>query len=144
MRAALRFLQLEGRDKLLLLRCLGVVTATRIGLTLLSFKVLRRWMQTAEAVAEASVEEERRVAWGVHHAARLVPAATCLTQALAGQFLLGRMGYRTRIRVGVVKAEDGRLLAHAWLLSCGRVVLGGSDANVERYTPLVDLDIGSA
>ena len=144
MRAALNFLRLERREKMLLLRCLAIVAATRLGLSLLPFKVLRRWMQPADASGDASVEVEERLAWGVHHASRLVPAATCLTQARAGQFLLGRMGYRAQIRVGVLQGENGRLLAHAWLISGGRIVLGGSDDDLRRYTPLADFDIGSA
>ncbi len=144
MRRVAAFLRLGFADKLLLLRCFSTLSVARLGLSLLPFRVLQRWMLRATAGGSAPVEDELRVAWGLSRASALVPGATCLTQAIAGQFMLGRMGYRTQIRVGVRQGESGRLLAHAWLISGERVVLGGSDEDVRRFTKLTDFDIGPA
>lgn len=136
-----KFLALSASDKLLLLRCVQVVTTVRLGLSLLSYNTLRRWMKREAPAATASPEDLRRVAWGVRNAARLVPRASCLTQALAAQVLLARSGFRSQIRIGVAKDGDGRFLAHAWLVSNGRVVLGGRSRDLTRYAPLTDLDL---
>jgi hypothetical protein len=78
-----------------------------------------------------------RVAWAVTAASRWVPAATCLTQALAAQVLLARCGLSGRLHIGVSKDARQRLVAHAWVESQGRVVVGGS--GLERYTRLLVL-----
>jgi hypothetical protein len=74
------------------------------------------------------------VTWAVRRVSRAVPGATCLTQALAAQVLLSRRGYASRLRIGVARAADNGLRAHAWLESDGVVVFGGS--GFEAYTPL--------
>ena len=68
---------------------------------------------------------EERLGWGMTKASQFVPKTTCLTQALGTQVLLGRRGHLTLIHIGVAKGEEGRLEAHAWLESRGKVVLGG-------------------
>ena len=81
-----------------------------------------------------------RIGWAVRQSARIVPKANCLTQALAAQYLLARSGYRSQLRLGVAKDNAGRLLAHAWLLSDGKVVVGGSSRELASFTALPDLD----
>jgi hypothetical protein len=78
-----------------------------------------------------------RLTWAVETVSRFVPAATCLTQALAAQVLLTRRGRAARLHIGVSKAEGRKLEAHAWVESQGRVVIGGS--GLERYTVLAVL-----
>lgn len=116
------------------------MAATRLGLGLFSYKTVRRWVPDDAGAGPASPDELRRLGWGVRNAARLVPRASCLTQALAAQLLLARSGHRSQIRIGVAKDPDGRLLAHAWLISDGRIVIGGSSRELGRYALLTELD----
>jgi hypothetical protein len=139
-----KLLALSAADKLLLLRCLPVVAVTKLGLVILSYRTLKQWIPDRVPAGHATIDQLRRTAWGVRNAARLVPGATCLTQALAAQFLLARAGHRSQIRIGVAKDPDGRFLAHAWLMSDGRVLLGGTSRELQRYTALADLDFGSS
>jgi len=55
-------------------------------------------------------------------------------RALATQSLLGQYSYHSELRIGVRKAEDGGLAAHAWLESAGAVVIG--EFELEHYVPL--------
>jgi hypothetical protein len=135
-----RFLAISASDKLLLLRCVSVVAAIRLGLSLLSYRTLVRWLPKSSGTPPKDDDELRRVAWGVRNASRIIPRASCLTQALAAQFLLARSGRRSHIRIGVAKDTEGRFLAHAWLISDGRVVIGGKSAELRRYRSLTDLD----
>jgi len=66
-----------------------------------------------------------------------VPAASCLTQALAAHLLLCRRGLTPQLHIGVAKDQRDRLIAHAWVESEGRIVVGGTD--LQRYTPLLVL-----
>lgn len=119
--------------------CGLLLAAFRLGLALFSYATLRRLLpehQSALAMPQDNAELVRRVRWGVAKAARLVPDATCLTQALAVEFLLGWHGQQAEVHIGVAKGGDGRLCAHAWVTSCGRVVIGGPLTEPERYTRL--------
>ena len=136
----IKFLALGASEKLFLLYCVPVVAATRLGLSLLSYRTLKRWLPKDTGAAPASSEEVRRVSWGVRNAARVVPGASCLTQALSAQYLLARAGHRSQIQVGVAQDAKGRVLAHAWLISNGSVVVGGSARDIQRYKFLADLD----
>jgi len=117
---------LSGAEMLFLARCLAVVCAVRIGLSLSSYSRVRKLVTRLEAKDAASLADLRRIAWGVAAAARLVPGASCLTQALAGQYLLARQGNASSIRIGIQRDTGARLKAHAWLVCGDRVVLGGS------------------
>jgi hypothetical protein len=52
---------------------------------------------------------------------------------MAAKYLLERCGREPRLDFGIVK-DNGRLLAHAWLVLDGRTVLGGEIA--PRYSGL--------
>ncbi len=70
-----------------------------------------------------------------------VPAATCLTQALAGLILLRRRGLTAQLRFGVVKATSANLQAHAWLEAESGIILGKVPQHT-RYTPLINTGDG--
>jgi hypothetical protein len=135
-----KFLTSSGADKRLLFRCLWVVLATRLGLSLFSYKTVRGWIPDGARNEVATPETLQRIRWAVRGAARVVPRASCLTQALAAQFVLARLGHPSQIQVGVAKDPSGRLLAHAWLISDGRVVIGGSARELARYSLLPGVD----
>lgn len=63
----------------------------------------------------------------IRRVSRLVPGATCLTQAVAGQILLQRNGYHATLRLGVRTGAQG-FAAHAWLEQDGRKILGQAAA----------------
>lgn len=135
MRNLPRVLSLSGSEMLFLARCLLVVAAVRLGLTLLSYNHVRRMVTRLDAQQPAGIGDLRRVAWGVAAAARLVPYASCLTQALSGQYLLARQGNASKIRIGIERDTGTQLKAHAWLMSGDQIVLGGS---IDRFAHLVD------
>jgi hypothetical protein len=111
----------------------------------LPFRTLRRLLagrvkRSAGWRGTARVSPDR-IAWAVTVAGRYARGrATCLVEALAVETLLAQGGHPARLRVGVAREEDGRLQAHAWVESGGRVVIGGSEKTLERYTSLLALD----
>jgi hypothetical protein len=74
-----------------------------------------------------------RIARDVARVARVVPRATCLVQALAGEWLIVRAGIPVALQFGVVLGERG-LEAHAWLECGDRVILGAEEA--ARFSPM--------
>lgn len=144
MKRLYKFFRLSSTDRSLLVKAALTVGTIRMGLWGLPFRTLRRLVgsvtQKSAGLPKADRASLDRIAWAVMVASRYVPAATCLTQALATQVLLGRRGYPACLRIGVEKGEGGQLQAHAWVESDGVVVIGGSEPELERYTPLPALD----
>jgi hypothetical protein len=78
----------------------------------------------------------RDLGWAIEATAKTLPWNTeCLTQAIAAARMLSRRDIPWQIHVGLARADDEELIAHAWV-SCGtRVLVGG--AGVERFARLV-------
>jgi hypothetical protein len=147
-------IRLPLTDKLLLIKAFVTVAAIRLGLTFLPFKTWYRLFYKVIGSPKATKSDSTvqcgdrpfdevrktydRVAWSVKIASRYVPAATCLTQALAVQGLLGRKGLPSHINVGVKKGMNGELEAHAWVEYQGRTLIG--DYRLERYTKFFVLE----
>lgn len=137
-----KFLRLPSSDRRLLVGTALLLGAIRLGLRLLPFRTLRRMVFRLAQAPAGSRRTNRssvdRLVWAVTAASRYVPRATCLTQALAAQVLLGRHGHPSRLRVGVARSEEGRLQAHAWVDNQGKVIVGGGE--LSRYTLLPDME----
>ena len=139
-----KFLCLPTVERWLLIKATLLLEATKLGMRLLPFRTLRRLMSL---VADAPIRPQyaehssaERVVWAVEVASRHTPGVkTCLAQALATQVLLARRGYPTFVHIGVVRGEQERFEAHAWVVSEGKIVIGGSELG--RYTPLAILGV---
>ena len=83
--------------------------------------------------------EPARLARAVRAGARVVPLASCLTQAQAAQILLARRGIASTLCLGVRETAAGELAAHAWLVAEGRMLLGGSTHELAAFRQLVEL-----
>ncbi|MHA3791513.1 lasso peptide biosynthesis B2 protein [Sphingomonas sp. YL-JM2C] len=132
---------LAWRHGRLLVQCLAVVAAVRIGLALFGYRVVLDHIAKAAPARPSGAHAHLHI-WCVKHGARIVPGATCLTQALALHYLRARAGHPTHIRIGVRQRDDGRIAAHAWLVDGDAVLIGGQDEQLARFTPLVDLWAG--
>jgi transglutaminase superfamily protein len=134
-----RFAHLPSDERALLLRMALLLWATRLGLWLVSVqtvhRALGRLMPVRAGWRRSVPFSPERIAWAARVGSRYVLGATCLVQALAVHRLLIREGHPACLRVGVVKDGRTRLLAHAWVESAGRVVVGGGE--LERYAPLL-------
>ncbi|MDT0631225.1 lasso peptide biosynthesis B2 protein [Rubrivirga sp. S365] len=121
-----------------LARVLPMLLVVRIALWALPYRtVVRLFEPSAGGAASADKVPPqqasallRTVAWAGR---TLLADRPCLTQAIAGRWLLARKGYPSTLRLGVRRDEDG-IGAHAWLEVDGRIVLGGGDSSVV-YSP---------
>jgi len=140
-KAIRKFLALEPRDQLLVLEawfCLGV---SRVALLGIPFRIIapRLGRQLAPddmlTISESASPSARRIGSAVERMARHTPwNSTCLTQTIAGKFMLRRRGVSSRLYLGTRKDESGRLLAHSWLLVGNEILIGGSGH--ETFTAL--------
>ncbi|PYO53045.1 MAG: lasso peptide biosynthesis B2 protein [Candidatus Rokuibacteriota bacterium] len=120
-----RFLRLSGADQKVLLETCALLLAVQLGLSLLPFQIVRRFMlgHVGTRRRQPPMPPER-IGWAVSTAGRLVPRATCLPQAVVAEGLLKRMGYQAALHIGVARGEGPALSAHAWVECLGRVVVG--------------------
>ena len=130
-----RFMGLPPGDRRPRGRTMACVVIVRICLWVVPFSKLQRLLRLWPRFGGVGGRRPpmQPVTWAVTAVSRVVPRATCLTQALAAQALLRRSGYPARVRIGVTKDIGGRFEAHTWLESMGSVVLGGSE-DVSRFT----------
>src|SRR5688500_18748138 len=124
--------RLSGPERRLAVRALTVVVGFRLALWLLpAQRVLSAAPRPRPAAPAVSPE---RLAWLVRAGARRVPAATCLTRALAARWLLGEASHTATLHFGHRRDEQGGFQAHAWLEHDGRVLVGG-DEDLRGYHP---------
>jgi Transglutaminase-like superfamily len=93
-----------------------------------------RYSRPPLAPVRASVDPAA-VSSAVSSAARFVPAATCLPQALAVERMLLRRGIACNVEIGV-SVENG-FAAHAWVVSGGATVHGASERRFQPLRPQV-------
>lgn len=144
-----RIRRLRRREAVLLWQALGAVLLARAYLWRGAHHALRRRIEAhpvADPMALAPRADLAEIAWSVRNAARLVPGATCLTQASAGQLLLARRGLASTIRLSVPAqaAAPARLAPHAWLMAGDTIVLGGTAEDYARHRALHDFTLPSA
>ena len=140
-----RVLALPPAERRLLLTVALLLGVIRLGLRLLPFRTLCRLLNRAARVsvgpAAVNASCPERIAWAVMAASPyMLGVRRCLVQALAVQLLLLRRGYPARLHLGVARGDTGQIQAHAWVEADGRIVIGGSVSELERYTPLLALD----
>ena len=123
-----------------LVQVLPVLLVVRMALWVLPYRTVSRLFDVPpDEVAARTKETPRRtvalvrtVAWAGR---TLLADRPCLTQAIAGRWLLARRGYVSDLKMGVRRKEGGGgIAAHAWLEMDGRIVLGGGDSP-DVYTP---------
>jgi len=143
MRRIRQLLGLTPRECRLLTRTTLLVAAVRIALwTLPLAYVCRSLSRRRAAASELAGIPGTRLAWAVQVAARRIPCATCLTQALALQYLLGQAGHESCVHIGVARKAPGPLESHAWV-ECGGEILIGDNGQLARYSPILVLSTES-
>ena len=126
----------------LLAGALGAVVIARLALSLRCSERLRAHVARVRASAGPPsaadpLHDLREVSWSVSATARPVPGASCLTQALAGEWLLARRGREAEIRLTLPVDVSEGFRPHAWLLSAGFIVLGGDETDFLRHRPFL-------
>ena len=133
MTAVRKLASMEPAELALLVHACLLLVRIRVALWLLPWRrVLALLPQEVTPATRFSVDRLERA---VRAASRIVPRATCLTQALALNHLLARGGYASVVRIGVTN-EHGRFAAHAWV-ECGGAPLLSSAAEVAQYAQLL-------
>ncbi len=135
-------MSLPPAERGLVLRTLPVVAAVRIALWALPLRQVRRLFRMGNCLpfsvpADLPVS---RLEWAVRAASRRIPMASCLTQSLALQFILGRAGHSSQIHIGVKKNTAAGIESHAWVECEGRLLLS-APSDVVMYSRVLALEV---
>ncbi|HYJ80996.1 MAG TPA: lasso peptide biosynthesis B2 protein [Longimicrobiaceae bacterium] len=131
------YARLPAAERRLALRAVALVVAFRIALwTLPASRVLAAAPRPRARPAHAGIAPER-IARLVRAGARRIPAASCLTRALAARWLLAEAAQPSTLHFGHRRDHRGRFAAHAWLEHGGQVLIGGDEdlALYHRFAP---------
>jgi hypothetical protein len=126
------FVPISGGEQRLLLKAALLLRTVRLGLWLLPFETFRRLLvgfsKEPARLRDTDQSSLENVIWAVQTAGRCIPgAATCLTLALISQVLLLLRGHGAVIHIGIAKGDEEQFLAHAWVESDGKIVIGGHE-----------------
>jgi hypothetical protein len=134
MRIARRLRRITPQRAALLAASSMLLLRTRFALWLLPWpRLLERVNPPIDGFASRFAVHE--LEWAVRIASRIVPRATCLTQALTLDHLLHRAGYSSLVRIGVAR-RSGPFAAHAWVEHGGMPLLSRAD-EIAQYAPLI-------
>jgi hypothetical protein len=131
-----RAARLSRQDVALLATAWMLVARARLALWLLPWDRIIADPDVPPVDGLSHCNAERR-AWAVRVASRLVPRATCLTQALALCGWLQREGCGSIVQIGVAN-ENGRFSAHAWV-EYGGIPLLTTRREADRYARCLTL-----
>jgi hypothetical protein len=123
------FRRLDGADRTLVLEAAFLVVAILIGLRIVRYSVLCRWLSGPASRRSRPRAPVARVAWAIATVTDRVPGTTCLVRALAAEAMLRRRGYQPEVRFGVrdPAVRRNQLDAHAWVECEGAVVVGATE-----------------
>jgi hypothetical protein len=136
---------LAREDRALVLRTLPLVAGIRVGLWIVPFRRLQAILGSLARLPLYVPPDMpvSRLVWAVRAASRRVPAASCLTQALALQCLLTRAGRASEIHIGVARDPQTGFQAHAWV-ECAGTTLLSDPAEMGRYVTILGKEMGAA
>jgi hypothetical protein len=139
-----RFLALAPDERRILIKATFWVAVVKLGLGRVPFATLRRLVTGGGRSARLASDRPipHQIAWAVTVASRYVPGpTTCLSRALTVQGMLARLGYPSRLHVGVIRGKQGDVEGHAWVECEGRILVGGTPSEIRQFTPLAVFDI---
>lgn len=131
-----KLFRLSSEERRLMAQSALIVAGVRLSLSLSSLEAtLRRSSRLVGASGSKSMDaaDIESTVTAVRRASRLIPRASCLTQAIAAKTLLARHGQESTLRLGVAKRNED-VEAHAWLEADGRVLIGQFEN--QHFAPL--------
>jgi hypothetical protein len=129
------FLSINHADRILVCEAILALALARLIILSVPFRFSARWLSRAPQTTSCDESLLLRVRQAVTIAARNVPwNAVCLPQAMAAKAMLARRGCGSSLHLGADFNAQGKLIAHAWVVAGGTVVVGA--AGIAGVTPL--------
>jgi hypothetical protein len=128
MKLLVKFLKLPLSEKILHAEAFLAVVSMSFVLRLVPFRFIRkslaRRLSTGVGRGPVNWAEIHKIVRSVNFFSRFHPFASCLSKALAALLLIKHNGEHAVLKIGVAKDDDQNFMAHAWLETNGRIVIG--------------------
>jgi len=140
LRQFVRFFCMSSFERILFIRTTAAVVYFCVLIAVVPRRiVLRRigksGVQMPEDISEKDIVVVAQVAKAIRRSLKVIPwKVTCFVRAVAGKYMLTRMGIPSTLYIGVGKDEERKLTAHAWL-RCGRFIVTGKE-EMKRFAPV--------
>jgi hypothetical protein len=124
-----KLIHLDSSKRQLLISTFALLALVKLGLSIMSFKTLHRFMlKISYSQLKNQMPEQislENIIWALNMSTHYIPGgAKCLARALTCRVFMSRYNYTSQLYIGVAKGEDEGLKAHAWIESQGQVVVG--------------------
>ena len=128
------FFQISLEDKFLLMKTYFLLWNVRLMLWIFKIQRIVNFTERIGSSTKQKTLSIKKIVWAVNSTSPYVPKASCLTRSLVARILLKQYGYKSEIKIGVTKDDEGQLNAHAWVEVDNKTVIGASDI---EYTPIL-------
>jgi Transglutaminase-like superfamily len=119
------FLRMSVAERRLIYEATLMLALARLIVLTVPFRLITPWLRRAPATESCDQKLLLAVRRALTIAARNVPwSVVCLPKALAAKVMLARRGCGSAFHLGATFDSNGRLIAHAWLVADGQVVIG--------------------
>ena len=126
---------MEAGDRALLLEAAVALSVAQLLVLTTPFRRIARWLESDRGTHDCDENFFIRLGSALGTAGRGLPwRIVCLPEAIAAKAMLRRRGYRSALHIGASVDSNGKLVAHAWVVTGGKAVVGGSD--VRHVMPL--------
>ena len=132
-----KFLSLSGSDRRLLVEAAIWLGVARLIVLLVPFRWITPFLgmhmaESPDTQKQVQKQFAVRVSWAIWTASRHMPwKCKCLVQAMAGKCILKRRRIPSTLYLGLLKDENEKLKAHAWLRSGDTIAIGGRE--IDQY-----------
>lgn len=134
-RKLLTFLGMSSARRIRVCEAILALALARLIVLTVPFRLIAPWLSRGPQTDACYEALSLAVGTAVTTAARNVPwNAACLPQAMAAKAMLMRRGCGSSFHLGAGFNAHGQLIAHAWLVAGGTIVVGA--AGIGIVTPL--------
>lgn len=120
-------------DRYLLIKVATLLILIRVGLKFIQFQILRNLLAKIAQPVKTNQVSIYKIIWSITIISPFIPGVKCLARAMVAQVMLSRQGYSNRLMIGISKDKQGQFIAHAWVESRGRTVIGGIGNMAKHY-----------
>ena len=125
-------------DRFLLLEVATVLIFIRVGLQFIRFQTLHNLLAKIAQPKQNKQVSIYKIIWAITIVSPHIPGVKCLARAIAAQVILSKQNYPNQLRIGIGKDNQGQFIAHAWVESRGKTVIGGI-GNMSKYYNILSL-----
>jgi len=127
-----KYLRQPGRRRRLLAEAAGKLVVARTVMAILPFRYISPQLGKHQQKSVAALSKNQQalaldIAWAIAIATHKIPLRmVCIHQAMTAKNMLSSRGIPNTVYLGTRRKHDGKLEAHAWVISGDTLVTGGN------------------